>query len=211
MIASALLFAILLPTLLWLSVVGDPRLYLDPSVPPGQLAYVLSKLAGLCAAGLFALQLTLMVLRGTRFGPVVRRWGIRAHQRLGLAVVLVIVAHVVLFVAAASLRSEHLAARLLLPRWGSGFYDAMVSVGVLAFYLVVVVVAAGALSRRRDGTRGRFRRAHRALALASVPLVVVHSYAIGSETASVPVMAFYALFGAVALAGVWRATSGTWR
>jgi len=210
-IPTALVLAVLLPTLLWLSVVGDPRLYVDPSVPSGQLAYVLSKLAGLCALGLFALQLTLMVLRGTALEPAAGRWGKPAHRRLGLSVVALIVAHVALFIAAASLRSDHLATHLLLPRFESGFYDAMVSLGVLALYVVLVLVFAGALAWRRAGRQSRPRGAHRLLALASVPLIAFHSYAIGSETSTLPVMAFYALLGAVALVGLWRTYRGARR
>ena len=197
--------ALVLPALLWLTSVGDPRAYLEPGVPSGQLAYVLSKLAGLQALSLLAMQLGLTAARGTRLYTVLgTRWSPGAHARLGLAVVALSVAHATLFVTAASLRSGHVAFGLLVPRWDSGDYDAMVSIGLLGLAAIVATGFAGARARRVGSTRRGPRRLHRGLVATTVGLVAVHSYAIGSETATVPGTALYAALGLAAACAAAR-------
>ncbi len=214
-------FAILALTpafLLWLSAIGNPFHYLDPAVPEGQLLYVLSKLAGLCAVSLFTVQLIVTVLRGTPFGPSMRGWPTAAHAILGAGVLFAALLHVILFVAAASIRSEHLVTALLLPRWSTGFYDSMTSLGALALYTLVFIAVAGALGRRLGiirvwSTTPRYlqlkaQRIHRALVFLSVPLIIIHSYAIGSETGTLPFIIFYVVLGIAALIGLLRFVIG---
>lgn len=205
-IAACIGLTLLGPALLWLAAVGNPLDYLGASVPDGQLLYVLSKLSGLCAVALLALQLSLTLLRATRPGRSFLHWSSTAHARLGAAVLLASALHVVAFVSAASLRSGHLAGHLLLPRWRSGFYDAMVSVGVIALALLLVAAGLGAFARRRRrsslvGPRAA-RHTHRVLVLVLVPLVLAHSYAIGSETDTLPGRLFYTLVAIVVIIGI---------
>lgn len=202
MVGIGFILALVLPTLLWLTAVGDPRLYLDPSIPTGQLPYIASKLAGLLAVGLFTLQLLLMVVRNTRSRPGMVRWSSRAHFWLGFTVLGMITIHIGLFVLAASLRSGHFAVQLLLPRFQNGFYDAMVSVGAIAFYSIVLLVVIGVISRRKSLRGSGRKRLHRILVLVSVPLIIAHSFAIGSETNSITWLVFYGVLCSGSLAGL---------
>lgn len=205
MIVLGFALALVMPFLLWISAVGDPRLYLDASVPAGQLTYVLSKLAGLLAVGLFTLQLFLMIFRKSVIGPYLRQWDTASHRVLGVGAFAMILLHVVLFVAGASMRSGHLTWHLLLPSFGSGYYNAMVSLGVIALYLAFCLVFLGFLSSMRSKRRGaKWRYFHRAIAFAIVPLAIVHSYSIGSETNSLWVYIFYSIFLCIMLAGLWK-------
>ena len=54
----------LAPVLIWYRQAGDPGIYFSPAAPPGQLLYVLSKLAGMYALLLATLQLLLGFMKG---------------------------------------------------------------------------------------------------------------------------------------------------
>jgi len=184
------------PVFLWLRATGDPRWYVGDDVPPGQLLYVLAKLGGLVAMTLFIVQLSLMVLRVAGVRAVRGWWSARAHRLLGASVVMAVLLHAGLFTSAASLRSGHIAWHPLMLNWSSGFYDRMVSLGVIALVAMVMLALLG--HRVGRGT-GRVRALHRLLALLCAPLALAHSFAIGSETGT-PIMTLFYL--ALTLAGV---------
>lgn len=194
----ALGLAVVVPaTAAWLTLVGDPSFYLHYEMPPGQLAYVVSRFLGLLGFGLLWLQ-AVLALAGGASGPLaVLRIGVPAHRRLGFLTLAAIAGHVVLFVVATSLRAEHLTLHWLLPRFDQGYYVLRVGLGSIAFWALIGVVAAGL--RRRASPR--FRWLH-LLWLPAFLLTYVHSTSIGSETrlgVLDRMYSFYALTFVVAL------------
>lgn len=191
---------VILPLILWLFSVGNVFDYLEDGVPVGQLLYILSKLAGLLAISLLTLQISLMsfrrlplALRGLKSRP---RWNIERHGILGTVTIICAVVHAGLFILAASARSDHWVWHLLAPRFQSGFYDAMVSLGVIAIYLLVIVGILGWYSRRR----AYLRPIHQVVVVLSTALIIIHSFAIGSETHTLPLRLYYVALLAI-LAG----------
>lgn len=194
-IALLLLVALGAPFSLWLYVTGNPGAYLQPQVPDGQLLYVLSKLAGLCAISLLGFQMILVCIRGLsrKVG-----WSNRHHRLLGFAVFLMMLLHVGLFVSAASIRSEHLALGLFKIRVFQGFYDFMVSVGLVSACLMIGAVGMGFWFHRHRSICW-LQRTHVWFVLSMTTLALLHSYSIGSETRSVPVVLFYLVILAATL------------
>ena len=160
----------------------DIPLYLQHSIPPGQLLYVLSKYCGLCAFFLLALQ----VLLGL-YQP--RPWFKRVHPILGASLLVLFIAHAGLFTAAASLRSGHLAWGVLTPSFTTGYYNFGLSLGLVGLVLLLLVAFAG--FKRWQGKR-QWRWLHRCYLPAFI-LVSAHSLMIGTETGWGMVEFFYAL------------------
>ena len=190
---------LLLPLVLWLFSVGNVLEYMDEAVPAGQLLYIFSKLAGLLALSLLTLQISLMSLRrisnARRLVALNMRWNIERHGVLGSVVILCASLHAGLFFLAASARSEHWTWHLLLPRFQSGFYDAMVSLGAMALYVVVIVGFLGWYSR----IRRNYSPWHRIAVLICTVLVIIHSYAIGSETHTLALRLYYVVLMVILL------------
>lgn len=187
---GVLIVLLLVPMALWFYAVGNPADYFAPGVPAGQFLYVLSKLFGLLGIACLGLQFTLMLARPDA-NSIKRLWSVSSHRMFGILTLMMIVAHVALFVTAASLRSSHFAWTILTLRWSNGYYDAMVSVGVVAVSLLLAISVLGAKSGRAH-SRLRYKYWHRVLVFLLLPLAMGHSYAIGSETSSWPVVLFYA-------------------
>lgn len=81
----------------------------------------------------------------------------------------------------------------------------MVSLGLLAFYVLLAVTFIGVrMSRRKPQTTPK--RWHRWLALLMLTFAMVHSFAIGSETSSLAVLLFYIILVAAIVITVffWR-------
>ncbi len=198
------MISLLFPFIVWFGSVGNILDYFDPDVPPGQFLYILSKLAGLFSISLLMLQFLLIVLRKLNISKFHRYWSTRYHQSLGLILVLLISAHVFLFVAAASLRSEHLVLHLFLPRLTTGYYDQMVSLGSLGFVGVISLVVIGrCLVVGRHIEKYDIRRIHRILVFFTISVITLHSIAIGSETSSLVMTVFYTTFIAIFLIGAY--------
>lgn len=182
---------LIVPLALWLSSTGNVLEYLEDGVPAGQLLYILSKLAGLLAISLLTLQVSLMTLRrfasSERVAVLQFRWSTIRHTVLGCITILCAAIHAGLFFLAASARSEHWTWHLLLPRFQNGFYDAMVSLGAIALYGVVIVGFLGWHSRRYRA----YRPLHQFTVSLCALLVVIHSYAIGSETHTLALRLYY--------------------
>lgn len=177
--ALAVLALFLSPAHTWLALGGDLREYFQYETLPGQVPYVLSKLCALYAVEFVWLQALLGLLRPRLVQPgrmPAALWR-RAHTALGLAALLTMLAHVLLFVVATSLRNRNPALDLLLP-WGHGVYRTWVAFGAASLWLLVIA-AAVQLGRWLSA---RLRLWVHRIALVAVVLVAVHSLAIGSES-----------------------------
>lgn len=200
-----LVVAVAVPASLWIYSVGNPLEYLETGVPDGQFLYILSKLAGLIGISLIGLQLVMLRFRQHANGGHFK-WSMSSHKLLGLSLAVVVVLHVGLFVAAASLRSGHLALGPLSLRFFQGFYDQMISLGALAFYLLALASVVGVLIYKVPRFH-RYRIIHIIAVFVMTLLAGVHSAAVGSETRSIPMMTFYALLAVILIWSVWSVRS----
>jgi hypothetical protein len=193
-ILPLLCFAIMLaPALIWYRQAGDPGIYFSPAAPPGQLLYVLSKLAGMYALLLATLQLMLGFMNGLGLTTVSMLR--RLHALIGAGVVLLAVAHAVLFFSAVSLRQGYPAWGLLVPDFRD-FYHSHLSLGLFALVLLLAVMLTGIV--RRGGRSRIARHLHRGY-VAVISLGYLHALAIGSESQS---LAGLLLFGVAGAAGL---------
>jgi predicted ferric reductase len=202
-IAHFLLIALAcVPVAVWLVSVQHPLAYLRmDGLPPGQSLYVLAKLAGLLAVVALWMQAMLALARVV---PILRRLpasNLQQHRWLGIATALLVLAHVVLFIVATTLRKKALAIDLLWPNLDHGYYFTYVSVGAFAFWLMTLTVFAGWRTSR--GHR-RWRVVH-LLWPVLLGLVFLHALAIGTESrfgAMRGVM--WCLAASAGIAAVWR-------
>jgi hypothetical protein len=171
----------LLATLVWGQSTGDLAVYFSERVPEGQLLYILSKLTGLYAIGLLGLQ----VFIGITPSPGLKRY----HRLTGYLLFLFIIIHAALFFYAASLRAGSIAYQILIPDFGSGFYQLAVSLGVVAVCLIPLVIVTGVYRQKKSLVAGWLHW----ISIVVCVLAFLHSYQIGSDTRSVVVTAFYLL------------------
>lgn len=167
------------PLLIWWTATGQATFRDWSLLPPGQAMYAFSKLAALYAIVGLGCQMVYAVGRQIRWcANLLPAWNPLRHRSIGIMVLSLVLLHVVLFVAAVSVRKQVIAWDLLVPVFSGGHYRAMVSLGWIAmvFLLAVSIVALWA------GARRRLMMLHRATPLA-FGLAVVHALAIGSETA----------------------------
>jgi predicted ferric reductase len=199
-----------IPGVTWISITGDLTAYWRYEVPAGQVIYLLSKLAGLYAFVTFWLQLMYGLLGAQGRARLGVERGNAFHRQLGAVVVVLMVAHIVLFVAGVSIRTNHFASQYLTPTFSEGYYRSVITLGILAASLVVIGVAS-ALARR--ALRSGWKFGHWLL-LVAYGLVFVHSILIGSESRISPVSGMYVAMAALALGAlIWRlaAASGNHR
>lgn len=197
------------PLIVWMASVNDPTSYFRLNgLPPGQQLYLLAKLSGLFAIFLFWLQCMLAL---ARYAPIALGFpasDFRLHRRLGIATGLLILAHVLPFVMAASLRTGHAAWDLLIPNFTHGYYRSNIGLGAIAFWIVCLTVFAGWRTARG---RRHWKRVH-LLWPVVFGLAFLHAFAIGTESrygGMRGVMVFLAL--SVGIAGVGRLLSGIQR
>lgn len=183
------------PLAIWLVSVRDPAAYLTHSLPPGQLLFVFSKLAALLAIcmfwtqGLLGLAPRTPLLRGLL--PMIST---KLHQRLGLVTAALVLVHVILFITATSYRTGAPAWNLLLPNFTHGYYNALMTFGVIAFWLLALGVFAGWQTARGRRT---WRPLHMVWSMVFA-LGFLHAFAIGSES-RYGVMRYLFVFMAVSL------------
>jgi len=180
------LFAAGLCAAAWAMTTGNPLNYVSVTVPAGQRLYVASKVFGLVAMTLFWLQALAGLARRT---PVLREWfalSYRGHRNVGIATMAMLAVHVGLFFGAVSLRSGHLAWHVLIPDLTAHYFKFYVSVGVIAFAVMLAVVAAGWLRRRRS----IWRWLHRAW-MVVFGLGAWHALSLGTETRNAVVFSLY--------------------
>lgn len=176
-----LISLILLPAATWLAALGNPVNYFHFDLPPGQLPYLLAKLAGLYVLLLLWLQVMLGLLQGDHLARgLVASWGIERHRLLGITTLLTAWAHFLLFFTAVSLRKDAIAYDLLLPELDKGFYFVAVSLGWFALAGLNIVALTGLLRRKASGL---WALAHR-LSLLVIVVALIHAQMIGSEARS---------------------------
>jgi predicted ferric reductase len=176
-----------IPFIVWLISTGDIFAYFFLKVPAGQILYIFSKLAGLYAYYFMALQL-IIGFQGRKSQHF------RYHSTLGILTTLTVVAHSSLFITGALLKTKHVPIDILWPTFSNGYYKSSISYGVIAAYFLLLIIAAGVLQKKLTA----FKIIHR-----FAPIVVllgwVHSFNIGTETRSIPIMTFYIVLFCIAL------------
>jgi predicted ferric reductase len=190
---------LVVPVQTWLMLGGDLTEYVRYDTLPGQLPYVFSKLCALFAIELVWLQAMLGLLRHRLIGAAALappKWR-RVHTTLGVVALLVMAAHVALFVVGASMRNKHAAIDLLLP-WGHGVYRTWVAFGAAALWLFALA-AAVQLARLLSAAARQW--VHR-LTLGAIILVGIHSLAIGSESRSGAMVWMYGVMGVLLAAAL---------
>ena len=193
MLLAALLMIVTLPAMIWYQQTGDISLYFTDAVPAGQLPYVLSKLAGMYALLFIALQIIMSLV--ARLKLMKLRCLRMSHPILGTLVVLLGVAHALLFFTAVSLRQGDPAWGLLFPDFRD-FYHTHLSLGLFGLWILIAVMISGVA---RHINRSHFAKMlHRGYWL-SIVLVYIHALAIGTESQSRAGLALYSTLGGVVL------------
>ena len=193
MLLAALLVIVTLPAMIWQQQAGDLSFYFTDAVPAGQLPYVLSKLAGMYALLFIALQIIMSLAARLELMPLHRLR--MSHPMMGALVVLLGVAHALLFFAAVSLRQGDPAWGLLFPDFRD-FYHTHLSLGLFGLWILIAVMISGVA---RHINRSRFAKIlHRGYWL-SIVLVYIHALAIGTEAQSRAGMALYSILGSIVL------------
>lgn len=197
--SSTLALCLTAASLVWLVSVGNVLDYVIYQMPPGQGWYLLAKLLGLAGGACLTVQILLMLLRQARPLGLQLAWNVRQHVAFGAVTFLLILAHVVCFVTAASYRGKALMLELLLPDFTHGVYNAGIGLGVVGFWLLVVAVAAGPLLRRRMSDKVR-RSVHR-LSVITLALALVHALTVGSERSLPMVLVVLVMLSGIAMMG----------
>lgn len=166
------------PIAAWLISVGNPLEYFAYDLPPGQALYIGAKIAGLLAFFMLWIQCILGLVRRAPvlngFPPIEPQ----LHRFLGLVTLLLALIHVGCFFGAASLRAGSPAWSLFWPNFSHGYFNAFVSVGLIALWCLLLGIFAGWRTSRGDR---RWRGIHMAWSVVFV-LVFLHTYTIGSES-----------------------------
>ena len=190
---ASLLVVITLPWMIWRQQTGDLGLYFTEAVPAGQLLYVLSKLAGMYALLFIALQIIVSLAGRLNLIPPHRlRF---SHPLLGSLVVLLGVAHALLFFTAVSVRQSGPAWGLLFPGFRD-YYHTHLTLGVFGLWILIAVMISGVV--RCINRSSMARMLHRGYWV-SIALVYIHAIAIGTESQSRAGLAFYSTLGGVVL------------
>jgi predicted ferric reductase len=164
--------------IVWFDATGNPVAYFSSTVPPGQSLYVFSKLFALLGIvmlwfqAMATLARTAPVLSGF---PVLTR---RAHMFIGMATLALILSHLLLFIAASTVRTGHAAFNLLLPTFEHGYYRMMVGLGAISVWLLVFAILAG--WRRLTG--GKMAKWLHRIVFVAMSIGFVHGMTVGSET-----------------------------
>lgn len=189
----------------WLDATGNPIAYFSSDVPPGQTFYVFSKLCALIAIVMLWFQAMTALAQVT---PALHGFPLlkgRAHAAFGVATLLAIVAHLASFIAASAFRTGHVPLDLLLPAIDQGYYRAMLGLGAIAFWLLVLALIAGWI-RYRGSWAARW--VHR-LVFAVIAIGFVHGLTVGSETRFGLMKYVYAFIGlslgTALLSWMWQA------
>lgn len=178
-VVCLILVAVLVaPVVVWSISVGNPLDYVVHTLPPGQALYVVAKFAGLLALSAFWVQCLLALARRTPALRGIPPVSLKFHRRLGSATLVLVLAHVGLFFVAASMRAGAPAWNLLWPSFGHGYYNAFVSLGLIALWCLLLAAYAGwQVSKGKSG----WKMVHM-LWFVVFSLVFLHAYAIGSES-----------------------------
>ncbi len=184
-----LLILFSIPMLVWLNAEGNPLDYFVYQVPAGQSLYVFTKLIGLYTFFLLWLHIIWVLLRQTALTAYLPQWKKNYHQTTGLIITGLIILHISLFVIAVSLRQGEFAYHLLLPNF-SDYYHSLLGLGVLALWLLPLVIIAGMYLKS-----GKGKRYWHYLAFFMFLLIFVHGIGVGSETKNGILFWFYLMMG----------------
>ncbi len=193
LLCAIMLVVVSLPAMIWYQQTGDLSFYFTNAVPAGQLPYVLSKLSGMYALLFIALQIIMsLAARLKLMQPGCLRM---SHPILGTLVVLLGVAHALLFFTAVSLREGDPAWGLLFPGFRD-FYHTHLSMGLFGLWILIAVMISGVVRYLNRSTFAKIL--HRGYWL-SIVLVYLHALAIGTESQSRAGLALYSTLGGVVL------------
>lgn len=190
------------PAIIWLQSIDDIKLYFEYDVPPGQTFYILSKLAGLYAVFMLCIQVILGLINRTPLAVKIGFLNIQFHRNFGLATFTVLLLHIAFFMTAVSIRQDHIAYKLLLPNLDNGFYNIAVSLGVFAFYGLLIVIAAGFVRKRVGSSKKTWQWMHR-VSFIVLMLTLLHCILIGTETRYFMVMMTFAVLICTFLIGLY--------
>jgi len=99
----------------------------------------------------------------------------------GISIFVLIFCHVLLFVSAVSIRQEELSIGMLLPDFSIGYYKNGLSLGVLAFFFILIATISGILRKRLH----KFWKLGHGFVYLTFALATVHGLMIGSDVNSV--------------------------
>ncbi|VAW62702.1 hypothetical protein MNBD_GAMMA08-1238 [hydrothermal vent metagenome] len=195
-IINAMLWSMLLlfPLIAWLSSEGDLMDYFIYDMPEGQLLYVISKLLGLYGLVFLWLHMSYALLRNSVLNGFIIPWTIRKHRNTALFSMALIVVHLLLFIAAVSLRKQTIAVELFIPSFSHGYYKSLLSFGVIAFWLILCVAIMGRLLSLMNQYHAMGIWVHR-LSVICFILVYFHGLGVGSETKNGVLFGFYLFLG----------------
>jgi len=183
------------PAFLWYRHTGDISLYLTEQMPPGQLPYIFSKLAGMYALLMMMWQviMTLIERLACRLNISVSvRWLGVPHKVSGMIVFGLVIVHFLLFFSAVSMRQGYPAFGLLLPNL-TDYFHLHVSAGLVAFWCLCVVAATGIYA----GIKNRAVSRWHGLYSVSLGLACLHGLSIGSELAALMGTLFAGVLGTI--------------
>lgn len=186
----------LLAIVLWCLLAGNPFIYMFIPAPAGQSLYLISKLLGMLAVtgiGWQAVAGLLSVFSQNTDRTSTLHW----HRINGTITVALALGHILSFVTAVSIRSNHFAYKVFLPDFSS-WYQTHVFIGVIAFLLLLITVLRPLLNWKKV-IRG-FERGWHALAILAFPLILWHALSIGSETRNTLMLL---LFSMLSLLIIW--------
>lgn len=166
----------------WATMVGPLDMYLDGKAPPGQIPYLVMRWMGLFGFFLMWMQLMVGILLPAKLAPTPEKRAelIRFHTWAGLLTVLVIALHPILFMSGIMERTQHIRWDMLYPVFSNGIYQVNISIGIMAFYLVLLGALA-AILRPLKPLRKVWMKVHWLNGLAFL-MVAYHCLKIGSET-----------------------------
>jgi len=167
------------------------------TAPDGQLYYLLSKLIGLMAFIVLCAQIVFALLdKIDKHKPPTSY--LKRHIIIGSTLLVLILMHSGLFITAVSSRSGHINLHPLVPDFNSGYYNAAVSLGVLALLFTLIAVASGLLRKR---CTKKWKSGH-ALIFVVMVLVCFHAWMIGSDVQSSSLLPLFllAVVGVIVLA-----------
>ena len=185
---------LLVPLYIWLDAEGNILDYFVYDMPKGQFFYIMSKLLGLYAFVFLWLHISYALLKNTLLSRFIIPWNVKQHQKLAIFSFFLICIHLLLFISAVSLRKETIAFDLLFPNFSHGSYKSLLSLGVIAFWLIIFVALMGRLKTVYQKNTSFLLWLHR-LSYVCFVLIYVHGLGVGSETKSGVLFGFYVFIG----------------
>jgi len=197
----------ILPFALW-HFTSDVMSYFRYGAPDGQVWYVFSKLFALYAVLLLWYQALSTLLKESRYSVLFTQWNFLQHRTIGSLTLLTIIIHIICFIVAVSLRKQTIAWGLLLPDF-QDFYHTSITIGLLAFVIILAAISAAILRKRLPIL---WKKIHRCMILVVI-LGLAHGYLIGTETRYGLYEFFYCALMVIlliALALRWKMMKGKW-